>query len=52
MAENELGNKDNVESLQEFLDENDIELSEKMQKYFDGKITAQQMFTEGTGDVE
>lgn len=52
VAENELGNKDNVESLQEFLDENDIELSEKMQKYFDGKITAQQMFTEGTGDVE
>ena len=52
VAENELGNKDTVKSLKTTMKENDIELSEKMNKYLKGKITAEEMFTEGTGDVQ
>ncbi len=52
VAENELGNDDAVKELKATMKENDMELSEKTQKYLKGKITAQQMFTEGTGDVE
>ncbi len=52
VIENELGNDDAVEDLKDTLEENNIELSEKMEKYIKGKITARQMFTEGTGDVE
>lgn len=52
VIENELGNKDTVEAYLNELEQNELELSEKLQSYFDGKITAQQLFTEGTGDVE
>ena len=52
VIENELGNRDTVEAYLDELEQNDIELSEKLQSYFDGKITAEQVFTEGTGDVE
>ena len=52
VVENELGNTDVVEAYLNELEENDIELSEKLQSYMDGKITAEQVFTEGTGDVE
>ncbi len=52
VVENELDNEDAVEELKDSLKNNDMELSEKMEKYFKGKITAQEMFTEGTGDVE
>lgn len=52
VAENELGNKTAVKDLESKLEENDIELSEKMTEYFNGKITAQEVFTKGTGDVE
>jgi tetratricopeptide (TPR) repeat protein len=52
VIENELGNKDAVESYLNELEQNDLELSEKLQSYFDGEITAVQVFTEGTGDVE
>lgn len=52
VIENELGNKDTVEKYLDELEEYDIELSEKLQSYFDGEITAVQVFTEGTGDVE
>ena len=31
---------------------NNIDISEKTKKYLKGKISAQEMFTEGTGDVE
>lgn len=52
VVENELGNEDRVEELKSSLDNQGIELSEKMENYFKGKITAQQMFTEGTGEAE
>ncbi len=52
VIENELGNEDTVKAYLKELEENDLELSEKLQSYFDGEITAQQLFTEGTGDVE
>ena len=52
VVENELGNKENVEDIKEILEEHEVELTEKMEKYLKGKITAKQMFTEGTGDVE
>ena len=52
VIENELGNKDSVETYLKELEENDLELSDKLQSYFDGEITAVQVFTEGTGDVE
>ncbi len=52
VIENELGNEDSVKKYQDVLDEEGIELTDKMQDYLKGKITAKQMFTEGTGDVE
>lgn len=52
VAENELGNEEAVEELKDTLESNGMELSDKMEKYFKGKITAQEMFAEGTGDVE
>ncbi len=52
VIENELGNDDRVKELKETLKENNIEISEKTKNYLKGKISAQEMFTEGTGDVE
>ena len=52
VAENELGNEARVEEIKDVMEENESELSDKVKKYLKGKITAQEMFTEGTGDVE
>lgn len=52
VIETELGNKDTAEAYLDELEENDLELSDRLQSYFDGEISAQQLFTEGTGDVE
>lgn len=52
VIENELGNDDRVDELKDMLKENNIEISEKTKKYLKGKISAQEMFTKGTGDVE
>ena len=52
VIENELGNEDSVKELKETLKENNIELSDKIKDYLKGKISAKEMFTEGTGDVE
>ncbi len=52
VAENELGNADAVEDYKEYFEEQEVELSEKMENYLAGKITAKAMFTEGTGDVK
>lgn len=52
VIENELENEDNVKELKETLKENNIEIPEKTKNYLKGKISAQEMFTEGTGDVE
>ncbi len=52
VVENELGNDDTVKSYIEEMEENEITVTERLQEYLDGKITAKQLFTEGTGDVE
>lgn len=52
VIENELGNKETVDEMIITLDSGGLSLSDKMYDYFGGKITAEQMFTEGTGDVE
>ncbi len=52
VIENELGRTDVVKELTETLEDEEVELTEKMKNYLNGKITAKQMFTEGTGDVE
>ncbi len=52
VVENELGNKDRVKELKDIMKENNVEISEKTQKYLKGKVSAQDMFTKGTGDVE
>lgn len=52
VIETELGNSETVKEHKKFLKEQEIELTEKMNKYLDGEITATEMFTEGTGDVQ
>lgn len=52
VVENELGNKDRVKELKAVMKENDVEISERTKKYLKGEISAQDMFTKGTGDVE
>lgn len=52
VAANEVGEEEYLESLKSAMSDNGMKLTEKMTKYFDGKITAYEMFTEGTGDVE
>ena len=52
VIENELGNDEKVKELRKTLKDNNIELSEKIKDYLKGKISAQEMFAEGTGDVE
>ena len=52
VVENELGNKERVKELKEFMKENEVEISEKTKKYLKGNISAQEMFTKGAGDVE
>lgn len=52
VVENELGNKDRVKELKDIMKENNVKISEKTKKYLKGKISAQEMFTKGTGDVE
>ena len=52
VIENELENDEVVKEYKNTLKENNIELSERMKNYLKGKISAQEMFTEGTGDVE
>lgn len=52
IIENELGNKDKVKEIKATMEDEGLEISERTQKYLKGKITAKEMFTEGTGDVE
>ncbi len=52
VIENELGNTETVDEMLIILENGGLTLSDKMYDYFSGKITAEQMFTEGTGDVE
>lgn len=52
VVENELGNASAVESHKGVLKEQSVELSDRMNDYLGGKMTAEQLFTEGTGEVE
>lgn len=52
VIENELGNKEVVDEMIMTIENGGLALTEKMKDYLNGKITAEQMFTEGSGDVE
>lgn len=52
VIENELGNTDSVEAFKSALEEQGVEISDRVNDYLAGKLTAQQLFTEGTGEVE
>ncbi len=52
VIENELGNEDRVKEIKKIMKDAGMGISDKTQKYLKGKITAKEMFTEGTGDVE
>ncbi len=52
VIENELGNDERVEKIKDAMEEAELEISDRTKKYLKGKITAKEMFTEGTGDVE
>ncbi len=52
VIENELGNTDSVETFKSALEEQGVEISDRVNDYLAGKLTAQQLFTEGTGEVE
>jgi len=52
VVENELGNKDEVKQVKKDLKEVSLEITERVDDYLDGKMTAKQLFTEGVGDVQ
>ena len=52
VIENELGNTQTVEETVSLLETYGVGVSEKIRNYLDGNITAEQLFTEGTGEVE
>lgn len=51
VIENELGNTENVEAIKEIYKNAEVEIPERVQSCLDGKMTAKEVFTEGTGDV-
>lgn len=52
VIETELGNTAIAETLKQTLAAQGVELTDNMNKYLKGELSAIQMFTEGTGDVE
>ncbi len=52
VVENELGNKDEVKQVKKDLKEISLEITERVDDYLDGKMSAKQLFTEGVGDVQ
>lgn len=52
VIENELGNTETVEETVSLLEAYGLGVSDKVNDYLGGKITAEQLFTEGTGEVE
>lgn len=52
VIKNEAGDSETVNELLTALENGGLSLTDKMNDYLSGKITAQQMFTEGSGDVE
>lgn len=52
VAAHELGKSENQAAAEEKLEALETEYTDRMNDYLNGKITAVQLFTEGTGDVE
>lgn len=52
VVENEAGNAQAVAQYKTALETSGVSVSERVESYFNGEITAVQLFTEGTGDVE
>ncbi len=52
VAINELGKTEELDAINKQLEEYGLEYGGRMNDYFAGKLTAKQLFTEGTGDVE
>ena len=52
VVENELGNKTAVKQVKEDLKEIALEITDRVDDYLDGKMSAKQLFTEGVGDVQ
>ena len=52
VVENELGKKETVAEIKDYLEENEIEIPQRTQDYLSGKLTAEELFGEGTGDIE
>lgn len=51
VIESELGNTETVAELKEMYVNAKVDIPVRVQEYLDGKLTAVQVFTEGTGDV-
>lgn len=52
VVENELGNTATVNELVSTVESGGLELSEELTAYLEGSVTAQELFTKGSGDVE
>ena len=52
IAENELGNTQAVNELVSAIENQGIEISERMNDYLNGSVNATEIFTKGSGDVE
>ncbi len=52
VIERELGNTRTVENYKELLSEEEVEFPDRMNDYLNEKITARELFTEGTGEVQ
>lgn len=52
VAANEKGDTKLSDSIKQQIDEMDIGYTDRMQSYIDGKLSAKQLFSEGTGDIE
>ena len=48
----ELGDTETIENINTVLENAGLENPEKIQNYLDGKLTYQEIFTKGTGDIE
>lgn len=51
VIESELGNTETVDEIKKMYEDAKVEIPERAQEYLDGKLTAKQLFAEGTGDV-
>ena len=52
VIENELGNTEAVNETIDMLQMYGLSVSDRVNSYLSGEITAEQLFTEGSGDVE